>query len=127
MFSFNRSYISVLVFLLLALTGTDLFITHPFLQATLSNIILIVMQYAAIKAFWNVKPVVAGAALLLLSSAYEIAPFISFADPSQQGSLITISPTIGFWYTAMTYTTGIALALLTERAILQASKKLHID
>jgi hypothetical protein len=123
MFSFNRSYIIAIVFMLLVLAALDLVIKHPFLHAVLSNIIMIVMLYALVKAFWNVKPIIAGILVLLLVFAIEIAPYIHFADPSLHKRFITIAPGFDFWYKAMTNATGIVLALMTERAIHQNKQK----
>ncbi|AHM60065.1 hypothetical protein D770_09040 [Flammeovirgaceae bacterium 311] len=122
MFSFNRSYILLIIFLLLAQAGLDFFISHTAVYPILSNIIVALMLYAILKTFWRAKPIVAGVVALLLATAIEIMPHLHFADPIVLwNNLIMISTGNSFLTTVLPYATGILLALMTERAIRQAA------
>jgi hypothetical protein len=117
---FNRAYFALTVFLFVVEVLIALFVRDGFVRPYLGDVLVVILMYACIKAFFNFSTIVVTAGVLLFAFAIEFLQYLQIVNKLglQKSKLIsTIVGTSFAWNDIVAYIAGACIILIVEQLV----------
>ncbi|MDB5193248.1 MAG: hypothetical protein JWQ96_2811 [Segetibacter sp.] len=125
MLTFKKNYFILAIILFIVEVLIALFVDDGFVRPYLGDLIVVILIYCFVKAFWNQNETVVAVSVLLFAYLIEVLQYFKFVkllglDKSKL-AVIVLGNTF-HWSDILAYTLGIALVLLIEKKRLQTAR-----
>ncbi len=117
MFTFNKKYFYFTVLLFLIEICIAVFITDSFIRPFVGDVLVVILIYYFVKAFWNIQPSIAALSVLAFSYIIEILQYFNFVNKLglQNNKILAVALGSTFdWKDIIAYTLGIIIVLWLE-------------
>ncbi|MBC7881140.1 MAG: DUF2809 domain-containing protein [Anaerolineae bacterium] len=117
MFAFNKTYFYFALLLFLIEVGIAVFTNDNFIRPFVGDVLVVILIYCFVRAFWNVPPLIVASAVLALAYTAEILQYFNFLSKlgMQNNKAFTLALGSVFdWKDIFAYTIGIISVICLE-------------
>lgn len=117
MFTFKKKYFYFTVLLFLIEICIAVFINDSFIRPFLGDVLVVILIYCFVKAFWNIQSSISALSVLAFSYIIEILQYFNFVDKLglQNNKILAVALGSTFdWKDIIAYTIGIIIVLWLE-------------
>ncbi len=117
MFTFNKKYFYFTLLLFLIEICIAVFINDTFIRPFIGDVLVVILIYCFVRAFWNIQPSIIALSVLAFSYIIEILQYFNFVNKLglQNNKILAIALGSTFdWKDIIAYTIGIIVVLWLE-------------
>lgn len=117
MFIFNKKYFYFTVLLFLIEICIAVFINDSFIRPFVGDVLVVILIYCFVKAFWNIQSKIAALSVLAFSCIIEILQYFNFVNKLglQNNKILAVALGSTFdWKDIIAYTLGTIVVLRLE-------------
>jgi ABC-type Fe3+-siderophore transport system permease subunit len=117
MFTFNKKYFYFTLVLFLIEICIAVFINDSFIRPFIGDVLVVILIYCFVRAFWNIQPFIIALSVLAFSYIIEILQYFNFVNKLglQNNQILAIALGSTFdWKDIIAYTIGIIVVLWLE-------------
>lgn len=117
MFTFNKTYFYFTLLLFLTEVCIAVFANDSFIRPFVGDVLVVILIYCFVRAFWNIPPYIVASAVLALSYTAEILQYFNLVNKlgiQNNKVLVVALGSVFDWKDIFAYTIGIILVIFLE-------------